>query len=124
MAVGTDQGVIEAFVAAWHATDAEALRTLVRRCWADDAVLTLPSGEHTGRDALVAEIGRTTAAWPENSRVAISAVDEHHGWLRYRWTIAAPDGAIVGQGLHVGERAPDGRLRRIVAFYGPPPSVD
>ena len=122
--MAADQGVIEAFVAAWHATDEAELRQLLERCWAADGALTLPDGESVGRVAVAAEIGRITQRWPTRSVVHISSVAEHHGWLRYRWTITSPDGAIVGQGLHVGERAPDGRLRRVVAFYGPAPAMD
>lgn len=120
----TDQGVIEAFVAAWHATDEAELRQLLERCWADDGALILPSGERVGRAAVAAEISRITQQWPRRSVVQISSVAEHHGWLRYRWIITSPDGSIVGQGLHVGERVPDGRLRRVVAFYGPAPAMD
>ncbi|MDQ2787171.1 MAG: nuclear transport factor 2 family protein [Chloroflexota bacterium] len=122
--MAADQGVIEAFVAAWHARDVADLRELLERCWADDGVLTLPDGAYAGRDAVAAQIVRVTEQWSAGARVQISAVEEHHGWLRYRWVISAPNGPIFAQGLHVGERAADGRLRRIVAFYGMPPQVD
>ena len=45
-------------------------------------------------------------------------VDEHHGLLRFAWSIAGPDGPVM-EGMEFGELAEDGRLRRIVGFFGP-----
>jgi hypothetical protein len=50
-----------------------------------------------------------------------SAVDEHHGQLRFAWAIQTPGGVEVVKGIDFGELAEDGRLRRITGFYGPPP---
>ena len=53
-----------------------------------------------------------------------SGVEVHHGSLRFAWKIVAPDGKVVGQGFDYGELAEDGRLRKIVGFFGPFPDLE
>lgn len=118
------QGVIEAFVAAWNVADEDEAdrRRLLEQCWADDGLFIAPGARSANRDELAALMQRVTPRWA-GGRARISSVDEHDGWLRYTWKIVRPDGSLVGEGLHVAERAPDGRLQRMIAFYGPLPLV-
>ena len=48
-----------------------------------------------------------------------TAVDEHDGHLRFGWTMFDPAGAVVVEGMDYGTLAADGRLQRIVGFFGP-----
>jgi hypothetical protein len=43
--------------------------------------------------------------------------DVHHGVMCFAWALQGADGAIVREGIHVGEMAPDGRLQRVVGFF-------
>ena len=107
---------------AWNVTDDVERRCLLEQCWADDGTFTAPDMQSTGRDELAAFMRQVTPQWA-GGRARVSGVDEHHGWLRYIWKIIRPDGSLLGEGLHLAERAPDGRLQRMIAFYGPVPIV-
>jgi hypothetical protein len=48
----------------------------------------------------------------------VSAIDAHHEHVRFAWELVAPDGRVALAGMDVGELAADGRLRRIVGFFG------
>lgn len=51
-------------------------------------------------------------------------VDEHNGFARYGWRIGDHDGKALLDGIDVVERAADGRLRRVVMFFGSLESID
>ena len=114
--------IIAALDAAWNETDPSERRRLLEVSLADDAVLVEPRGSFTGREAIVARIAGFQERFP-GARVEItSGVDEHHGLLRYAWSITSADGATLLEGIDVAERASDGRLQRVVMFFGPLPS--
>jgi hypothetical protein len=46
-------------------------------------------------------------------------VDLHHGRLRFAWKLTDASGRTVVEGIDFCELASDGRLRRIVGFFGP-----
>ena len=45
-------------------------------------------------------------------------VDEHNGFGRYRWTVVDREGTEFLRATDLVERAADGRLRRILVFFG------
>lgn len=116
--------VVTAYSAAWNETDEAARRKLLDHGWADDGVYCDPTATVNGRDALVAHIAGFHQQFPGAHIDQASGVDEHDGWLRFAWTMLGPDGATIMDGIDVGELGPDGRLRRIVGFFGPFPSLD
>jgi hypothetical protein len=53
-----------------------------------------------------------------------SGVDEHHGFVRYAWTIFGADGSALLEGIDFAELGSDGRLRRVIMFFGPLPDKE
>jgi len=51
------------------------------------------------------------------------SVDAHHDHVRFAWELANDDGEVAVGGIDVGELAQDGRLRRIMGFFGDLPAV-
>jgi hypothetical protein len=47
-----------------------------------------------------------------------SGVDMHHEHLRFAWRLVGPDGGVAVSGIDVADLAPDGRLARVVGFFG------
>ncbi len=45
-------------------------------------------------------------------------IDTHHGFARYGWAMVAVDGSITPTGTDVASFGDDGRLTRIVGFFG------
>jgi hypothetical protein len=116
--------VVSTYGAAWNEPDEGARRKLLEQAWADDGVYCDPTATADGRDALVAHIAGFHELFPGARIELVSGVDEHDGWLRFAWALVGADGATLSDGFDVGELAPDGRLRRIVGFFGPFPPLE
>jgi hypothetical protein len=118
----TDE-TVAAYAAAWNEHDEHARRSLLERSWSDDGVYCDPTGRAEGRTALVEHIGGFHAQRPGHRIELASGVDEHDGLLRFNWRMLGPDGDVLLDGMDFGELDGDGRLRRIVGFFGPFPAV-
>ena len=117
------QQIVEAYGAAWNEPDEAKRRALLEQSWTNDGVYTDPQSHAEGRDALLALIAGFQAQAPGARIAATSHADEHHGKLRFTWKMLGADGSTVIEGIDFGELAPDGRIKRIVGFFGPPPAL-
>jgi len=115
--------VVETYCAAWNETDTAARRSLLDAAWADDGTYTDPRSDLAGRDALSRHIGERQKRMPGARIVMTSGVDVHHGLLRFGWKLVDSGGATVLEGVDIGELAADGRLRKIIGFFGPLPGL-
>lgn len=112
--------VIGSYDRAWNVTDLEERRRLLEAALTDDCEMVEPRGRFAGREAILERITGFASRFP-GARVEITtAVDEHNGFARYGWRIVDRDGNLVLDGLDVVERAGDGRLSRVVMFFGGP----
>ena len=116
--------VVRAYGAAWNEPDKAARRKLLDEAWADNGVYSDPTGRAEGRDGLVQHIAGFQSQFAGHRIDLTSGVDDHDGFLRFTWAMVGPDGAAVIEGIDFGELAPDGRLRRITGFFGPPPALE
>jgi hypothetical protein len=116
--------VVSAYGAAWNEPDETKRRALLEEGWAEDAVYCDPTATVAGRDALVTHIAGFHQRFPGARIEQSSGVDEHDGWLRFAWTMLGDDRTTIMDGFDVGELGPDGRLNRIVGFFGPFPLLD
>ena len=124
----TLHATVLAYIEAWATPDDALRRRLLDRCWDADGIYLDPTVELQGREALSAHIGRFLSVGPAGAgsghRIPIaSGVDHHHGMIRFTWTLLDPDGAPMLRGMDVGELTADGRIRRIVGFFGEPAPV-
>ena len=110
---------VTAYGEAWNEPDEGKRRALLEAAWADDGTYVDPTAEADGRDALLAHIAGFQQGMPGARIETRSDVQEHHGWGRFAWALVGPDGADVMEGFDVCEFAADGRLQRIVGFFGP-----
>lgn len=92
----------------------------VARVWAADGQLIDPPFEGQGRDAIGAMTDGVLAQYPDHTFRRVTTVDEHHGYARYGWVLARPDGAPAVTGTDFAQIGDDGRLLRIVGFFGDP----
>lgn len=116
--------VVQAYAQAWCETDVDVRRKLLDACWADDGEYQDPTAFVHGRNALAAHIdGFFTDRFPGHRIVATSGADGHHGWFRFAWAMQDADGTTVLEGFDIGRLADDGRIGRIVGFFGPFPPL-
>jgi SnoaL-like domain len=113
---------IDTYFQAWNETDATARRALLEGCMTADAELIDPTGRFRGVDGVGERIGGFHESSPGALVVKSSGVDQHNGLARYSWDIVDPHGNTVLVGLDVAEREDDGRLRRVLMFFGPLPT--
>lgn len=113
--------IVSIYGAAWLEPDEEQRRQLLAQAWAEDGMYIDPLRHVVGRDALSQTIAGFQQRRPGERIVLTSGVDHHHGMVRFAWTWYAADGSTIMEGVDFGELASDGRLRRIVGFFGPIP---
>lgn len=117
--------VVRAYGAAWNEADPAARRTILDQVWAADGVYCDPVARVEGRDGLADHIGGFREQMAGHAIRMTSGVEDHHGWFRFAWQLVGADGGSVMDGFDVGELDGDGRIRRIVGFFGPfPPAGD
>ncbi len=117
------QQIVDGYGAAWGETDAAKRAHLLEQAWADGGTYTDPQSHVEGRDALSELIGGFQAQVSGAKIVATSAVDKHHDTFRFTWAMRGADGGTMMEGIDFGELAPDGRIKRIVGFFGAPPAA-
>jgi hypothetical protein len=110
------------YVAAWNEPDPTARLALVERCWAEGGTYVDPTVELTGRAALCEHISKIQVDRPGARIEMMSGVDLHHRAVRFLWRLVRADGARGATSIDFGYIDEDGRLTRIVGFFGDPPT--
>jgi hypothetical protein len=111
------------YMAAWNEPDDAARGALLAHCWSEDGVYLDPNVSLNGRDALAAKIGEVLASRPGARLEFMSGIDIHHNMVRFLWRLVRADGTSGNTSIDFGEVGPDGRLVRIVGFFGPAPRL-
>ena len=112
--------IVNAYGAAWNEPDEQARRALLEQSWADGGAYSDPTGSADGRDALVAHIGGFQAMMPGHTIDMTSGLDTRDNVFRFAWVMRNGTETVL-EGMDFGELAPDGRIARIVGFFGPFP---
>ena len=110
-------------MAAWNEPDDAARSALLAQCWSDDGVYLDPNVSLAGRNALAMKIGEVLASRPGARLEFMSGIDIHHNMVRFLWRLVRADGTSGDTSIDFGEVGPDGRLVRIVGFFGPAPPL-
>lgn len=105
--------------AAWNEPDVEARRQLLEKAWATNGTYTDPTAHVEGREALVQHIAGFQKGLPGARIVPTSQADVHHGLLRFSWRLLKADGTTLTDGIDFGALDADGRIAKIVGFFGP-----
>jgi len=118
----TPDAAVIAYCEAWNTTDRSTRDRLLSRVWAADGVYSDPEPTlAVGRSALSNAIAEFQHDYPGN-RFRCSAPQKHHRSMRVSWLRLGPDGGQLAQGMDFYELAPDGRISRVVGFFGAPPT--
>lgn len=114
---------VATYGAAWNERDADARAALLEAAWSLDGTYQDPTGRADGRDALVAHIGGFQQTMPGHTIDQESGVDVYGNVFRFAWSMRNADGVVL-EGFDYGELDADGRIARIVGFFGPFPPLD
>lgn len=119
----TPDSVVTDYCAAWSVTDRGARDRLLARVWAPGGVYSDPEPTLAkGRAALSEVIADFQRHYP-GTHFRCSAPQTHHRAMRVTWILLRPDGSQVTHGVDIYDMARDGRIQRIVGFFGDPPAV-
>lgn len=115
--------MVTQYIAAWNEPDVAARRALLEQCWADGGVYIDPNIELAGREALCDRITHVQAGRPGAYLEFMSGIDAHHNVVRFLWRLVRADGTRGDISIDIGEIARDGRLSKMVGFFGPAPAL-
>ncbi len=115
---------IDTYLEAYSETDAARRAELIAEVWTADGMLIDPPLDGTGHDGISALTDVVHAHFPGHTFRRTTAVDAHHDVARYGWELVAPDGAVTLAGMDVAQLTDDGRIRRVLGFFGPLPELE
>jgi len=110
--------IIDAHLAGYCEPDRAARVELLTSAWSPTGTLIDPPLEGSGVDAIADLTEAVLAHYPGHRFVRTSEVDAHHTFARYAWELVGPDGAPAVTGVDIAEVGDDGKLVRIVGFFG------
>ena len=114
--------IVTTYGDAWNEPDEAARRELLTKSWADAGTYSDPTGSADGRDALLAHIGGFRAMMPGHTIDMISGLDTRANVFRFAWVMRNGTEEVL-EGMDYGELGPDGRITKIVGFFGPFPDA-
>lgn len=113
------EDLIDDYASSLIEPDPERRREVLERVWADDCEVILPGLRIHGRDGINAHINRIQSEYYGSATpTLVGSVDAYDDVLRFEWRILGPLGDVIAEGVNFAERAEDGRLRRVVVFFG------
>jgi SnoaL-like protein len=116
--------LVDTYLDAWNERDAGRRGELVSRAWAEEGQLADPPLTGSGHAGISDVAAAMHQQFPDHRFERTSGVDEHHGFLRFGWNLTGPDGTVATNGIDVGVVGEDGRLARIVGFFGDLPAKE
>jgi hypothetical protein len=111
---------LDHMLAAWNERDPSKVRSHLERALSPGVEFIDPSIETHGIDEFEANVHSVQAEIPGAVYSRTSGVDSHHGLHRYSWQISR-DGEVVLPGFDVTQVDNDGKVKRVLGFFGPLP---
>ena len=109
---------IDTHLTAYCEPDAERRSALVAQVWNPDGQLIDPPMEGAGLEAIAGLGDVVVTHYPGHTFKRTTNVDEHHGYARYGWALVAPDGNVAVTGTDIATIDADGRLVKVIGFFG------
>jgi len=110
--------LVDRHLAAYCDADAARRSAAIREIWSADGQLVDPPLEARGHQGIADQAATLLAQFPQHRFERSTAIDAHHQFLRYGWRLVDAKGAAVLEGIDVAELDGEGRLLRVVGFFG------
>ena len=91
---------------------------LLAAVWAPTGSLIDPPFDGQGLDAIAGMADVLLTHYAGHTFRRTTDVDTHHNLGRYGWELVGPDGTVAVAGTDVVEFDTEGRIERIVGFFG------
>ena len=113
--------LINHYIDAWNATDAERRRELVGAVWTEEGTYRDPLMSGSGHDGIATMIGAAQQQFPGHRFELSFGPDAHNDRVRFAWRLIGPaGGASVAAGVDFGTVADEGRLSSVTGFLESP----
>jgi hypothetical protein len=112
--------LIDDHLAAYCNPDKAHRAAMLARIWSPDGRLADPPFEARGPGGVGELADAVVANYPGHAFKRTTALDSHHGFVRYGWKLQSPDGATAVEGVDFVEVGADGRIACAVGFFGTP----
>lgn len=112
------ESLVDRHLAAYCDGDAARRAGAIREAWNADGSLVDPPLEARGHQGISDQAATLLAQFPRHRFERSTAIDAHHNFLRYGWRLLDAEGQPVLEGLDVAELDADGKLLRVVGFFG------
>ena len=109
---------IDTYLDAYGEADADRRMNLIEQVWAADGRLFDPPFAAQGHAAISDLTTIVHGHYPGHTFRRTTAVDAHHDVARYGWELVSPEGAVAVAGLDVAELGADGKIVRVLGFFG------
>jgi hypothetical protein len=123
MNISNLERLVDAHLAAYAEPDAAARITAIREIWSLEGRLVDPPMEARGQAGISDLAATLLSQFPGHRFERSTALDTHHEFLRYGWRLLEPNGAAVLEGVDFVQCDVDGRIARIVGFFGSQPAA-
>ena len=115
------EALVDGHLAAYCEPDSERRQSAIGRLWNLEGRLVDPPFESRGQQGIHEQAGMLLGQFPGHRFERTTAIDAHHDVLRYGWRLADPAGATVLEGVDILDLDVDGRIGRVVGFFGAQP---
>ena len=109
---------VDAFLRAWGEPDANRRRSLVESCSAADIAFRDAHSATDGVEDLLANLEAVQVFMPGVTLARDGDISLSDGTAIAGWKAIGQDGKEMGRGTNVYDFAPDGKLARVVGFWG------
>ena len=123
MNISTLERLVDAHLAAYANPDATSRMAAIRDLWSQEGRLVDPPMEARGHAGISDLAATLLSQFPGHRFERSTAVDTHHEFLRYGWRLLDPKGVAVLEGVDFVQFDVDGRIARIVGFFGSQPAA-
>jgi hypothetical protein len=117
------EGVVRAYCGVWGPVNDALRREMLSKIWEPTGVYIDPSIHLVGTEPLARHASALQSASPGSRIVLDSVVDQHHGMFRFAWRRLLLNGESR-TGVDFGELSLDGRIKKIVGFFGRLASIE
>jgi hypothetical protein len=109
---------IDTHLAGYAEPDRARRDELLSSVWSADGALLDPPFDGTGHQGIADMVDVLLTHYPEHRFERTTEVDAHHDFARYGWALVTPTGEPAVTGYDFAQLGPDGKLVRVVGFFG------
>jgi hypothetical protein len=117
------ESLVDTHLAAYCEPDAQRRLAQIRSVWALEGHLVDPPFASRGHAGISEQAAALLGQFPGHRFERSTAIDAHHTTLRYGWRLVDGEGAPVMEGVDVLDLDVDGRISRVVGFFGAQPAA-